>query len=248
MRRPIVAGNWKMHGSRTENAQLVEELLARCPAHPAAACVVCPPFVYLQETGRMLRGSVFSLGGQDVCADAHGAFTGEVSAAMLTDVGCEYVIVGHSERRLLYRESDQLVARKFGAAQAKGLVPILCVGEQLADRDAGRTREVVARQLDVVLELCGAGALELGVVAYEPVWAIGTGRNATPEQAQAVHVFLRKRVTGDVTILYGGSVKAQNAAAIFAMPDVDGGLIGGASLVADDFLAILRAAGSKKVN
>jgi triosephosphate isomerase (TIM) len=250
MRRPIVAGNWKMHGSRTENAQLVEELLARCPAHPAAACVVCPPFVYLQETGRMLRGSVFSLGGQDVCADAQGAFTGEVSAAMLKDVGCEYVIVGHSERRLLYRESDQLVARKFGAAQAKGLVPILCVGEQLADRDAGRTREVVARQLDVVLELCGAGALELGVVAYEPVWAIGTGRNATPEQAQDVHEFIRARIgardariAAATRVLYGGSVKAGNAAELFAMPDVDGGLIGGASLKADEFLTILAAAG-----
>src|SRR5437879_8327860 len=148
MRRPIVAGNWKMHGSRTENARLIEELLAHCPAQPAAACVVCPPFVYLQEIGRMVRGSVLSLGGQDVCADAQGAFTGEVSAAMLKDVGCEYVIVGHSERRLLYRESDQLVARKFGAAHAKGLVPILCVGEQLADRDAGRTHEAVARPRD----------------------------------------------------------------------------------------------------
>ena len=135
-----------MHGSRAENARLIEELLARCAAQPAAACVVCPPFVYLQEIGRMLRGSSLSLGGQDVCADAHGAFTGEVSAGMLKDVGCEYVIVGHSERRLLCRESDQLVARKFGAAHARGLVPILCVGEQLADREAGRTREVVGRQ------------------------------------------------------------------------------------------------------
>ena len=249
MRRPIVAGNWKMCGSRTENAQLIEELLARCPAQPAA-CVVCPPFVYLQEVGRMLRGSVLSLGGQDVCADAQGAFTGEVSASMLKDVGCEYVIVGHSERRLLYRESDQLIARKFGAAHAKGLVPILCVGEQLADRDAGRTREVVARQLDVVLELCGAGVLELGVVAYEPVWAIGTGRTATPGQAQDVHEFIRARIAARdariaaaTRILYGGSVKAGNAAELFAMPDVDGGLIGGASLKADEFLTILAATG-----
>ena len=152
MRRPIVAGNWKMHGTRSENARLIEELLAGCPARPKAACVICPPFVYLQELARLLRGSAFSLGGQDVCADAQGAFTGEVSAAMLKDVGCEYVIVGHSERRLLYRESDQLIARKFGAALAKGLIPILCVGEQLADREAGRTGEVIARQLDVVLE------------------------------------------------------------------------------------------------
>ena len=250
MRRPIVAGNWKMHGSRAENARLIEELLARCAAQPPAACVVCPPFVYLQEVGRMLRGSVLSLGGQDVCADAQGAFTGEVSASMLKDVGCEYVIVGHSERRLLYRESDQLVARKFGAAQAKGLVPILCLGEQLADRDAGRTREVIARQLDVVLELCGAGVLGLGVVAYEPVWAIGTGRTAAPEQAQDVHEFIRARIAARdariaavARILYGGSVKAGNAAELFAMPDVDGGLIGGASLKADEFLTILAAAG-----
>ena len=250
MRRPIVAGNWKMHGSRSENARLVEELLAQCPASPAASCVLCPPFVYLQEVARALRGSVFSIGGQDVCADAHGAFTGEISAAMLKDVGCEYVIVGHSERRMLYRESDQLVARKFATARAVGLIPILCVGEQLADREAGRTQEIVARQLEVVLELCGAGALEHAVVAYEPVWAIGTGRNAAPEQAQEVHAFIRARITARdariaaaTRILYGGSVKAGNAAELFAMPDVDGGLIGGASLKADEFLTILAAAG-----
>ncbi len=250
MRRPIVAGNWKMHGSRAENARLIEELLAGCAPQPAALCVICPPFVYLQEAARLLRDSALSLGAQDVSADAQGAFTGEVSAAMLKDVGCEYVIVGHSERRLLYRESDQLVARKFGAAHAKGLVPILCVGEQLADRDAGRTQDVVARQLDVVLELCGAGALEQAVVAYEPVWAIGTGRTATPEQAQDVHAFIRARIAARdariaaaTRILYGGSVKAGNAAELFAMPDVDGGLIGGASLKADEFLTILAAAG-----
>jgi triosephosphate isomerase (TIM) len=249
MRRPIVAGNWKMHGSRSETARLIEELLAHAPAAPLAACVVCPPFVYLHEAGRLLRDSIFSLGAQDVCADVHGAFTGEVSAAMLKDVGCEYVIVGHSERRLLYRESDQLIARKFATAQSKGLIPILCVGEQLADREAGRTREVVARQLEVVLELCGAGALEHAVIAYEPVWAIGTGRNATPEQAEEVHAFIRARVgardariAAATRILYGGSVKAGNAAELFAMPDVDGGLIGGASLKADEFLAILAAA------
>ena len=252
MRRPIVAGNWKMHGSRTETAALIEELLGGAPEKPAAACVICPPFVYLYEAARLLRDSVFSLGAQDVSADAHGAFTGEVSAAMLKDVGCEYVIVGHSERRLLYRESDQLVARKFAAAHAKGLAPILCVGEQLADREAGRAPEVIARQLDAVLELCGAGALAHAVLAYEPVWAIGTGRNATPEQAQDVHAFIRARVgerdariAAATRILYGGSVKAGNAAELFAMPDVDGGLIGGASLKADEFLAILGAARAK---
>ena len=250
MRRPIVAGNWKMHGSRAENARLIEELLAGAPTQPKATCVVCPPFVYLQEVARLLRDSALSLGAQDVSADAHGAFTGEVSAAMLKDVGCEYVIVGHSERRLLYRESDQLIARKFGAALAKGLIPILCVGEQLADREAGRMREVVSRQLDVVLELSGAGALEHAVVAYEPVWAIGTGRNASPEQAEEAHAFIRARVgardariAAATRILYGGSVKAGNAAELFAMPDVDGGLIGGASLKADEFLTILAAAG-----
>ena len=253
MRRPIVAGNWKMHGSRADNARLIEELLAGVPAQPKAACVICPPFVYLQEAARLLRDSVISLGGQDLCADTQGAFTGEISAAMLKDVGCEYVIVGHSERRLLYRESDQLIARKFGAALGKGLVPILCVGEQLADREAGRTGEVVARQLDVVLELCGASGLEQAVVAYEPVWAIGTGRNATPEQAQEVHAFIRARIgerdariATATRILYGGSVKAGNAAELFAMPDVDGGLIGGASLKADEFLAILAAAGARQ--
>ena len=241
-----------MHGSRSETARLIEDLLAGCPESPAAACVICPPFVYLYEAWRLLRDSAFSLGAQDVCADTHGAFTGEISAAMLKDVGCGYVIVGHSERRLLYRENDQLVARKFATAHARGLVPILCIGEQLADREAARTREVIARQLDAVLELSGAGALAEGVIAYEPVWAIGTGRNASPDQAQEVHAFIRARIgerdakiAAATRILYGGSVKAGNAAELFAMPDVDGGLIGGASLKADEFLAILGAARAK---
>ena len=250
MRRPVVVGNWKMHGSRADNARLVEALLGQYPADPGADCVVCPPFVYVQEVGRLLRDAPIGLGAQDVCAEGQGAFTGEVSAAMLRDVGCAYVIVGHSERRLLYRESDQVIARKFAAANhAKSLVPILCVGEQLAERDSGRTHEVVGRQLDVVLELCGAEALEHALVAYEPVWAIGTGRNATPEQAQHVHAFIRERIAARdariaaaTRILYGGSVKAGNAAELFSMPDVDGGLIGGASLKADEFLSILAAA------
>ena len=252
MRRPIVAGNWKMHGTRAENARLVEDLLSRHPDNSIAECLVCPPFVYLQEVGRLLRDTPIALGAQDVCAEAQGAFTGEVSAAMLKDVGCSFVIVGHSERRCIYHESDQLVARKFAAAQAKSLVPILCVGEQLSEREAGRTEEVVARQLDVVLELCGVGALETGMVAYEPVWAIGTGRSATAEQAQAVHAFIRERIAGRdakiaaaTRILYGGSVKASNAAELFAQPDVDGGLIGGASLNAEEFLAILASTGSR---
>jgi triosephosphate isomerase len=206
--------------------------------------------VYLQEVSRLVRDTPIGLGAQDVCADTHGAFTGEVSAAMLKDVGCEYAIVGHSERRLLYRESDQLVARKFASAASKALIPILCVGEQLADRDAGRTAEVVTRQLDVVLELCGVDSLSQAIVAYEPVWAIGTGRTASPQQAQEVHAVIRARIAardakiaGATRILYGGSVKGSNAVELFAMPDVDGGLIGGASLKADEFLAILEAAG-----
>jgi triosephosphate isomerase (TIM) len=238
-----------MHGSRHENARLIEDIVGGYPANPGADCVVCPPFVYLQEVGRLVRDTPVALGAQDTCADAHGAFTGEVSAGMLKDVGCKYVLVGHSERRLIYRESDQLVARKFAAAHAKALIPVLCVGEQLADREASRTEEVIARQLDVVLELCGPEVLGQGVVAYEPVWAIGTGRTASPEQAQEVHAFIRARIAGRdariagaTRILYGGSVKAGNAAELFGMPDVDGGLIGGASLKADEFLAILAAA------
>jgi len=249
MRRPIVAGNWKLHGSRAENARLIEDITAQLPSKPAGQCIVCPPFVYLQEIARLVRGSSVELGAQDACAESQGAFTGEVSAAMLKDVGCEYVIVGHSERRLIYRESDQLVARKFAAVHSKGLVPILCLGEQLAERDADRTTEVIGRQLDAVMELVGADGFAHAVIAYEPVWAIGTGRNATPDQAQEVHAFIRARlqarnanIAAETRILYGGSVKAGNAAELFAMPDVDGGLIGGASLKADEFLAILAAA------
>ena len=249
MRRPIVAGNWKMHGSRAENARLIEALTSQYPANTSAQCIVCPPAVFLQDVGRLLRDSPIELGAQTVCAEAQGAYTGEISASMLKDVGCTYVIVGHSERRSLYGEDDVLVARKFGAAQSKGLIPILCVGEQLAERECGKTEEIVARQLDAVLELGGAGAFANAVIAYEPCWAIGTGRNATTEQAQEVHAFIRGRIAsrdakiaGEARILYGGSVKAGNAAELFAKPDVDGGLIGGASLKAEEFLAILTAA------
>ncbi|MGH8285671.1 MAG: triose-phosphate isomerase [Steroidobacteraceae bacterium] len=249
MRRPIVAGNWKMHGSRAENGALVEAIIAQLPPESNAECVVCPPFVYLQDVARLLRDSPVMLGAQSVSAESHGAYTGEIAAAMLKDVGCTYVIVGHSERRLLFGEHDRFVARKFAAAQAKGLMPILCVGEQLAERESGRTHEVVSRQIEAVLELCGAESLTNAVIAYEPVWAIGTGRNATPEQAQDVHAFIRgrigardARIAAATRILYGGSVKASNAAELFSMPDVDGGLIGGASLKAEEFVAILAAA------
>jgi triosephosphate isomerase len=250
MRRSIVAGNWKMHGSRAENARLVEALTAQFPAESPAQCIVCPPVVYLFEVGRMLRDTPIELGAQSVCAEGGGAYTGEVSATMLKDVGCTYVIVGHSERRALYGENNVLVARKFAAAQSKSLIPIFCIGEQLSERESGQTNEVIAKQLDAVLELCGAGALANAVIAYEPVWAIGTGRVATPDQAQEVHAFIRGRIAArdakiaaEVRILYGGSVKASNAAELIAMADVDGGLIGGASLKAEEFLAILAAAG-----
>ena len=249
MRRPIVAGNWKMNGSRAENDRLIDAVLGALPADSPAEIVVCPPFPYLGEVARALRGSNIAVGAQDVCAEAAGAHTGEVSAAMLRDVGCTLVLVGHSERRSIYGESDLLIARKFAAAQSKGLIPILCVGEQLTEREAGSTFEVVGRQIDAVLELCGVQALATAVVAYEPVWAIGTGRTASPEQAQDVHAFIRGRIAandaniaGSLRILYGGSVKSANAAELFAKPDVDGGLIGGASLQADEFVAIAKAA------
>jgi triosephosphate isomerase (TIM) len=252
MRRPVVAGNWKMHGSRAENGALIEAIVARLPADSVAECVVCPPFVYLQEVAWLMRESAVKLGAQDVSAEPVGAYTGEISAGMLKDVGCTYVIVGHSERRVLFGEGDELVARKFAAALARGLVPILCVGEQLPERESGRTHEVVSRQIEAVLELCSATGFAHALIAYEPVWAIGTGRNATPEQAQDVHAFIRGRVASRdariaaaTRILYGGSVKASNAAELFAMPDVDGGLIGGASLKAEEFLAILAAAGRR---
>ena len=241
-RTRLVAGNWKMHGSRETIGALLDAIVAGVDA-AGAQCAVCPPFPYLAQVAERLRGTPVAWAAQNVAEHAQGAYTGEVSAAMLAEFGCRYVIVGHSERRQLYGETDAQVAAKFAAARKAGLTPILCVGETLAERDGGRTTQVVARQL-------GAVAFTAGVVAYEPVWAIGTGRNATPEQAQEVHAFLRERLPEEMRrstpILYGGSVKPQNAAAIFAMPDVDGGLIGGASLVAADFLAILRAAAGAK--
>ena len=230
-----VAGNWKMHGSRQSNRALLEELIAAVPRVRGVECAVCVPFPYLADVAGQLAGGAIAWGAQNVSEHAQGAYTGEVSAAMLAEFGCRYVLVGHSERRQLYGEGDKQVAAKFAAVRAAGMTPILCVGETLEERDAGRTEAVVARQLDAV-------KFEGGVLAYEPVWAIGTGRNATPEQVQAVHGFLRKKLPNDTSILYGGSVKPQNAGAIFAMPDVDGGLIGGASLVARDFLDIVKAA------
>ena len=245
MRKRLVAGNWKMNGSRAANKALLEAVTAGVAGIPGVECAVCVPFPYLSDVAEQLRGSPIPWGAQNVSEHAKGAFTGEVSAAMLVEFGCRYAIVGHSERRQLYGESDAQVAAKFAAALDAKLVPILCVGETLEDRDAGRTEKVVAGQLDEVLTTTGIEAFSGAVVAYEPVWAIGTGRTATPEQVQAVHAFIRKRIFAGTPVLYGGSVKPENAAAIFAMPDVDGGLIGGASLVAKDFLAIARAAAKK---
>jgi triosephosphate isomerase (TIM) len=249
MRKPLVAGNWKMHGSRAENARLLRGLLDLLGPETRAEVMVCPPFVYLWETERLLKDTEVALGAQSLCAEAQGAFTGEVSGAMLRDVGCRYVLVGHSERRQLFGEADALVARKFVAAQAHGLVPVLCVGETLEEREAGRTGEVVERQLAAVLAVSGIGAFAQAVVAYEPVWAIGTGRTASPEQAQEVHASIRARLAAldatigaSVRILYGGSVKASNARELFAMADIDGGLVGGASLKAEEFAQICAAA------
>jgi triosephosphate isomerase (TIM) len=249
MRQHLVAGNWKMQGSRAENAALVRTLLDLVRPESGTEVLVCPPFVYLWDVGRLLKDSDVVLGAQSVCAEPQGAFTGEVSAAMLKDVGCRYVLVGHSERRQLYGEGDALVARKFIAAQSQGLLPVLCVGETLEEREADRTTEVVARQLDAVLAVSGAGSFARAVIAYEPVWAIGTGRTASPEQAQQVHAMIRARIAardatigGYLRILYGGSVKASNARELFAMPDIDGGLVGGASLKADEFARICAAA------
>jgi triosephosphate isomerase len=250
MRQPLVAGNWKMHGSRAENASLVSGLLELLQPGKRAEILLCPPFPYLMETGRLLKDSGVALGAQSVCAEAQGAFTGEVSAAMLKDVGCRYVLVGHSERRQLFGESDALVARKFMAAQGQGLVPVLCVGETLEERESDQTTSVVTRQIEAVLAVAGVQSLARAVIAYEPIWAIGTGRTASPEQAQEVHAMIRSKVAerdgtigGSVRILYGGSVKASNAQELFAMPDIDGGLVGGASLKADEFARICAGAG-----
>lgn len=235
-----------MHGSLAENAALLDSLKS---ALAGIEAVVCVPFPYLAQVQSVLTGSSIAWGAQNVSEQPKGAFTGEVSTAMLIDFGCSYVIVGHSERRSLYGESDELVAKKYMAAQAAGLTPILCVGESLEERESGVTEAVVARQLDAVIKAAGVASLERAVVAYEPVWAIGTGKTASPEQAQAVHAFIRSKiaafdsgVAGQLVIQYGGSVKAANAAELMAQPDIDGGLIGGASLVADEFIAICRAA------
>jgi triosephosphate isomerase len=249
MREFLIAGNWKMNGSIASCAELLSGIVEGLPGGDGFSMLVCPPFPYLAHAAQKLAGSAVKLGAQNVSSHQSGAFTGEVSPAMLRDVGCEYVIVGHSERRALYGESSADVAAKFEAAQAAGLKPILCVGETLEERESGSTEAVVDEQLNAVVEAAGIAAFSSAVIAYEPVWAIGTGKTATPEQAQDVHQHIRTRLAGSdaavakaVQILYGGSMKGDNAAGLLAMPDIDGGLIGGASLKADDFLAIAEAA------
>ena len=242
-RARLVLGNWKMHGSLAENTPLLQALRE---ADAASHCEigVCVPFPYLAQAASVLEGSAVSWGAQDISAHAKGAYTGEVSGAMLKEFGCRFALAGHSERRTLHGETDQLVADKARAALDAGLTPVVCVGESLADREGGNTLGVIERQLEPILAL-GADALSRMVLAYEPVWAIGTGRTATPEQAQEVHgairVALRGLSAGQVHVLYGGSVKAANAATLFAMPDIDGALVGGASLVAEEFLRIAAA-------
>ncbi|MDD4964873.1 MAG: triose-phosphate isomerase [Gallionella sp.] len=248
MRRKLVAGNWKMHGSLAQNSELLIAVRSGMDLIGGVDCAVCVPFPYLAQAQLVLAGSRVKLGAQDVHQLDKGAYTGEVSASMLKDFGCQYVIVGHSERRAYFGESSSLVAEKFVAAKNAGLIPILCVGETLEQRESDVTEAVIAEQLDAVIKLAGVVSLRGAVVAYEPVWAIGTGKTASSAQAQAVHAFIRQRVAADdaqiaseLVILYGGSVKANNAVELLAMPDIDGGLIGGAALVAEEFLAICRA-------
>ncbi len=248
-RRPLVAGNWKMNGSRAESAALAMAIKQGIGATSQAEVAVCPPFILIPLVAEKLNGSPVVWGGQNLSVHKSGAYTGEVSGPMLKDYACTYVIVGHSERRTFYGDTDALVAEKYGAAQAVGLLPILCVGETLQEREANQTEAVVARQLDAVVNKHGIGSFKNAVIAYEPVWAIGTGKTASPQQAQDVHRFIRERlatkdksVAENVRILYGGSMKGSNAKELLAQADIDGGLIGGASLQAEEFLTICRAA------
>lgn len=248
-RRKLVAGNWKMNGSRTESAALLDGIKNGVSAASRAEVAVCPPYILIPLAAERLAGSAVAWGGQNLSVHKSGAYTGEISGPMLKDYACTYVIVGHSERRTLYGETDALVAEKYGAAQTAGLIPVLCIGETLQEREASQTEAVCARQLDAVMDKHGIGSFRNAVIAYEPVWAIGTGKTASPQQAQDVHRFIRGRLAGrdkavadGLRILYGGSMKGSNAKELLAQPDIDGGLIGGASLQAEEFLTICRAA------
>ena len=248
MRKPMVAGNWKMNGSKSSISELLTSLNAQIK-ESSVEVLVCPPAIYIAQVVEALTGSLIAVGGQNASEYASGAYTGETSPAFLSDLGCTHVILGHSERRQLFAESSELVAEKFAAAQANQLTPILCVGETQIQRESGETFSIVQEQVEAVVKRVGIGALSNAVVAYEPVWAIGTGLTATPEQAQEVHSFIRSiiaeqdaQVASELRILYGGSVKASNAQSLFGCEDIDGGLIGGASLKADEFVAICQAA------
>ncbi len=249
MRQALVAGNWKMNGTSAANQELVAEILAGVGSLKTVEVAICPPSVYIASVAQQIAGSSVVLGAQTLSEYEQGAYTGEIAGDMLKELGCHYVLVGHSERRSIYAESSQQVADKFAMAQKQGLVPVLCVGETLEQREAGETESVIAEQLQAVLDTCGIAAFGNAVVAYEPVWAIGTGKTATPEQAQEVHAFIRQMLAGQdaevaagLRILYGGSVKPANAGELFNMTDIDGGLIGGAALQADDFLSICQQA------
>jgi triosephosphate isomerase len=249
MRIKFVAGNWKMNGTLAANQDLLRKLMPDFARIAGVKCAICVPFPYLAQVQQLLSGSGLAWGAQNISQFDAGAYTGEVSGAMLVDFGCRYAIVGHSERRTLFGESSEIVSQKYAAALKAGLTPILCVGETLRERESGTTETVIAAQLDAVTTQCGVQSLAHAVIAYEPVWAIGTGKTASPEQAQAVHAYIRARIGREdaaiaerVQVLYGGSVKASNAAQLFAMKDIDGGLIGGASLDAQEFAAICQAA------
>ncbi len=249
MRRSLVVGNWKMNGSRDKTRTLLGDILSGLGQLANVDVGVCPPFVHLPDASELLKGSSVLLGSQNVADQDEGAFTGEISAPMLKEVGCSLAIVGHSERRMVYGESSALVAVRYAKAIQHGIIPILCIGETLEERESDRTFDVIGEQLDAVLNTSGVASLTKAVIAYEPVWAIGTGKTASTEQAQEVHAWIRAKiakldagVAEKIQILYGGSVKGDNAAALFSMPDIDGGLIGGASLDANSFLKICQSA------
>ena len=249
MRQTMVAGNWKMNGTSNSVRELVSGIKAGLDGQ-SAEIVVCPPFVYIPTVAAEIADSAITLAAQNMCDQDVGAYTGEVSGPMLKDTGCEYVVLAHSERRAMYGETDEVAASKYAAALKNNLKPIFCIGETLEEREQGITEDVVARQVDAIINAEGVASLANAVLAYEPVWAIGTGKTATPEQAQSVHAFIRNRIADQdagiaegLRILYGGSMNPGNAAELIAQPDIDGGLIGGASLKSEDFLAIINAAG-----
>ncbi|MDY4280916.1 MAG: triose-phosphate isomerase [[Pasteurella] mairii] len=252
-RRPLVMGNWKLNGSKAFTKELIAGLKAELAGVDGCDVAIAPPVMYLAEAEAALAGSQIALGSQNVDVNVQGAFTGDISTAMLKDFGAKYIIIGHSERRTYHKESDEFIAKKFGALKEAGLVPVLCIGESEAENEAGKTQEVCARQIDAVINALGVEAFNGAVIAYEPIWAIGTGKSATPAQAQAVHAFIRghiaaksQAVADQVIIQYGGSVNDANAAELFTQPDIDGALVGGASLKAPAFAVIVKAAAQAK--